>query len=153
MPYRPCVPTQVDIEDVASQFSIKDGSNSRVGCGACPRSRSRHTAAKPDGSYDVIIIGAGCIGSAIARELSKTNASVLMIEAADDVTQGATKGNSGIIHAGFDDKPGSVRATYRWAVPTMAVLSMALLAMAALTMAVLAMAVLAMAILTMAVLY
>ena len=105
-------PNQVDIEDVASQFSIKDGSNSRVGCGACPRSRSRHTAAKPDGSYDVIIIGAGCIGSAIARELSKTNASVLMIEAADDVTQGATKGNSGIIHAGFDDKPGSVRATY-----------------------------------------
>ena len=33
-----------------------------------------------------------------------------MLEAADDVTQGATKGNSGIIHAGFDDKPGSVRA-------------------------------------------
>jgi len=37
-----------------------------------------------------------------------------MLEAADDVTQGATKGNSGIIHAGFDDKPGSVRAKYCW---------------------------------------
>mmetsp|Transcript_75233 Transcript_75233/g.125463 ORF Transcript_75233/g.125463 Transcript_75233/m.125463 type:complete len:650 (-) Transcript_75233:397-2346(-) len=81
---------------------------------ACPRSRSRYSAAKADGSYDVIVIGAGCIGSAIARELSKSTASVLILEAADDVTQGATKGNSGIIHAGFDDKPGSVRAKYCW---------------------------------------
>ena len=65
----------------------------------CPRSRTRHSAAKPDGSYDVAIIGAGCIGSAIARELAKTDASVVVIEAADDVSQGATKGNSGIVHA------------------------------------------------------
>ena len=134
----------IDIEDCA-RFNVKNGSNSKVGCSACPRSRSRNTAAKPDGSYDVIIIGAGCIGSAIARELSKTTASVLILEAADDVTQGATKGNSGIIHAGqhpiephmclpahlvrefyrvstrshlspgFDDKPGSNRAKYCWA--------------------------------------
>lgn len=69
---------------------------------------------KSDGSYDVIIIGAGCIGGAIARELSKTKCSVLILEAADDVTQGATKGNSGIVHAGFDDKPGSVRAKFCW---------------------------------------
>ena len=80
----------------------------------CPRSRTRHSAAKPDGSYDVAIIGAGCIGSAIARELAKTDASVVVIEAADDVSQGATKGNSGIVHAGFDDKPGSVRAKFCW---------------------------------------
>jgi len=80
----------------------------------CERSQSRVCAAKPDGSYDVIIIGAGCIGSAIARELSKTTASVLILEAADDVTQGATKGNSGIVHAGFDDKPGTNRAKYCW---------------------------------------
>jgi glycerol-3-phosphate dehydrogenase len=62
----------------------------------------------------VVIIGAGCIGSAIARELSRTTASVLLLEAADDVTQGATKGNSGIVHAGFDDTPGSVRAKFCW---------------------------------------
>jgi hypothetical protein len=39
---------------------------------------------------------------------------VLILEAADDVTQGATKGNSGIVHAGFDDKPGTNRAKYCW---------------------------------------
>ena len=104
----------IDIEDCGTHFNVKDGSD-KVESRACPRSRSRYSAAKPDGSYDVIIIGAGCIGSAIARELSRTTASVLILEAADDVSQGATKGNSGIIHAGFDDKPGSVRAKYCWA--------------------------------------
>lgn len=62
----------------------------------------------------MVVIGAGCIGSAVARELSRTTASVLLIEAADDVTQGATKGNSGIVHAGYDDTPGSVRAKFCW---------------------------------------
>lgn len=89
----------VSIEDCAKQFNIKNGSSMPcVGdCRTCPRSSSRHSAAKPDGTYDVVIIGAGCIGSAIARELSKTTASVLLLEAADDVTQGATKGNSGAL--------------------------------------------------------
>eukprot|EP00927_Polykrikos_kofoidii_P053540 TRINITY_DN4814_c0_g1_i1.p1 TRINITY_DN4814_c0_g1~~TRINITY_DN4814_c0_g1_i1.p1 ORF type:complete len:690 (-),score=97.52 TRINITY_DN4814_c0_g1_i1:112-2061(-) len=105
------------MEDCATQFNIKGGSNERctTECSRCPRSRTRHTAAREDGTYDVVIIGAGCIGSAIARELSKTTASVLLLEAADDVTQGATKGNSGIVHAGYDDKPGSVRARFCWA--------------------------------------
>jgi len=62
----------------------------------------------------VVIIGGGCIGAAVARELSKTTASVLLLEAGDDVCQGATKGNSGIVHAGFDDKPGSTRARLCW---------------------------------------
>lgn len=56
-----------------------------------------------------------CIGCAIARELSKTTASVLILEAADDVAQGATKGSSGIVHAGYDDKPGTNRAKFCWA--------------------------------------
>ena len=64
--------------------------------------------------YDVAIIGAGCIGSTIARELSKYALKVILLERDDDVTQGATKGNSGIIHAGYDDKPGSVRAKFCW---------------------------------------
>jgi len=63
---------------------------------------------------DVIIIGAGCIGASIARELSKFQLSVLVLESADDVTQGATKGNSGIVHAGFDDTPGTNRAKFCW---------------------------------------
>lgn len=83
-------------------------------CSTCPRSRSRREAVPKDGIYDVVIIGAGCVGSSIARELSRTTASVLVLEAADDVSQGATKGNSGIVHAGYDDLPGSVRAKFCW---------------------------------------
>mmetsp|Transcript_8752 Transcript_8752/g.16292 ORF Transcript_8752/g.16292 Transcript_8752/m.16292 type:complete len:668 (+) Transcript_8752:55-2058(+) len=106
----------VDIEDCPEKFNIKGGSNEQCTkqCSSCPRSRTRHSAAGADGSYDVVIIGAGCIGAAVARELSKSTASVLLLEAADDVTQGATKGNSGIVHAGFDDKPGTMRARFCW---------------------------------------
>lgn len=59
-----------------------------------------------------LIIGAGCIGAAIARELSRYKVHTCWVEAADDVSQGATKGNSGIVHAGYDDKPGTNRAKY-----------------------------------------
>jgi glycerol-3-phosphate dehydrogenase len=83
------------IEECASRESLFENSSDKCNksCHTCPRSRSRHTSQKEDGTYDVIIIGAGCIGAAIARELSKTTCSVLILEAADDVTQGATKGN------------------------------------------------------------
>jgi len=108
----------VPIEECAKNFlcegSVTSGHThaARAKCVRCPRSRSRVSAAKADGSYDVVVIGAGCVGAAVARELSKTNASVLLLEAADDVTQGATKGNSGIVHSGYDDKPGSNRAKF-----------------------------------------
>lgn len=104
------------IEECATRINSLSSSSDKCdrNCSTCPRSKSRNTAMKSDGSYDVVIIGAGCIGSAIARELSKSNCSVLILEAADDVTQGATKGNSGIVHAGFDDKPGSIRAKFCW---------------------------------------
>ena len=104
----------VPIGEASSKFNIAGGSDEKVPDTVCPRSMTRNSAAKPDGTYDVAIIGAGCIGAAVARELSKTTASVVMIEAADDVCQGATKGNSGIVHAGFDDTPGSVRAKLCW---------------------------------------
>ena len=106
----------IPIEECADKFYINNGSGGDCSkkCASCPRSRSRRSAAKQDGSYDIAIIGAGCIGSAIARELSKTTASVILLEAADDVTQGATKGNSGIVHAGYDDKPGTVKSKYCW---------------------------------------
>ena len=103
------------IEECAQHVSqLKGAEECNKNCSTCPRSRSRRSAAKRDGSYDVVVIGAGCIGSAIARELSKTTCSVLLLESADDVTQGATKGNSGIVHAGFDDKPGTTRAKFCW---------------------------------------
>ena len=106
----------VDIEDCGEKFHIKNGSDclNKGDCKTCPRSRSRKSSAKADGSYDVIVIGAGCIGAAIARELSKSAISVLWLECADDVTQGATKGNSGIVHAGFDDVPNTNRSKYCW---------------------------------------
>jgi glycerol-3-phosphate dehydrogenase len=80
----------------------------------CPRSKSGNKASDNGVDYDVCIVGAGCIGAAIARELSKYQLRILWLEAADDVSQGATKGNSGIVHAGYDDEPGTNRAKYCW---------------------------------------
>ena len=60
--------------------------------------------------YDVAIIGAGVIGSAIARELSKYSANICVIEKEEDVCNGTSKANSAIIHAGFDATPGSLKA-------------------------------------------
>jgi glycerol-3-phosphate dehydrogenase len=63
---------------------------------------------------DVLIIGAGCVGGSVARELSRYNLRTVLVDSSDDVTQGATKGNSGIVHAGFDDVPGTTRAAMCW---------------------------------------
>lgn len=60
--------------------------------------------------YDVAIIGAGVIGSAIARELSRYQANICVIEREEDVCCGTSKANSAIIHAGFDAAPGSLKA-------------------------------------------
>ena len=62
--------------------------------------------------YDVIIIGAGVTGCAVARELSKYTAKVLVIEREEDVCAGTSKANSAIIHAGFDAKPGTLKARF-----------------------------------------
>ena len=60
--------------------------------------------------YDVAIIGAGVVGSAIARELSRYQANICVIEKEEDVCNGTSKANSAIIHAGFDAKPNSLKA-------------------------------------------
>jgi len=60
--------------------------------------------------YDVMIIGAGVTGSAIARELSRYKLKVAVLDKNSDVCEGTSKANSGIIHAGFDAKPGSLKA-------------------------------------------
>lgn len=60
--------------------------------------------------YDVAIIGAGVIGSAIARELSKYQVSACVIEREEDVCCGTSKANSAIIHAGYDATPGTLKA-------------------------------------------
>ena len=60
--------------------------------------------------YDVAIIGGGIVGACIARELSKYKGQFCIIEKADDVACGTSKANSGIVHAGFDAKPGTLMA-------------------------------------------
>lgn len=60
--------------------------------------------------YDVAIIGAGVIGSAIARDLSKYNVKACVLERDEDVCCGTSKANSAIVHAGFDAKPGTLKA-------------------------------------------
>lgn len=66
----------------------------------------------PGSLYDVAVIGAGVIGCAAAFELSRTTARVALLERGDDVAQGATRANSGIVHAGYDPKPGTRMARY-----------------------------------------
>jgi glycerol-3-phosphate dehydrogenase len=61
---------------------------------------------------DILIIGAGITGCAVARELSRYQASITVLEQADDVAEGATKANSGIVHAGYDALPGTKKAEY-----------------------------------------
>ena len=60
--------------------------------------------------YDAVIIGCGITGAAAAFELSKYNLKVAVLEAENDVAQGATKANSAILHAGYDPKPGTLMA-------------------------------------------
>lgn len=60
--------------------------------------------------YDVIVIGAGVTGCGIARELSRFDWKIAVLERASDVCEGTSKANSGIAHAGFDAKPGTLKA-------------------------------------------
>lgn len=60
--------------------------------------------------FDVTIIGAGVVGCSIARELSKYSLKICVLEKASDVASGATRANSAIVHAGYDAKPGTLKA-------------------------------------------
>jgi glycerol-3-phosphate dehydrogenase len=60
--------------------------------------------------YDVVIIGSGIIGAMIARELSKYELNICILEKENDVACGSTKANSAIVHAGFDAKEGTLKA-------------------------------------------
>ncbi|MBE6644128.1 MAG: NAD(P)/FAD-dependent oxidoreductase [Ruminococcaceae bacterium] len=60
--------------------------------------------------FDIAIIGAGVVGGFVARELSKYNLKIVLLEKMGDVAMGATRANSAIVHAGFDAKEGSLKA-------------------------------------------
>lgn len=61
------------------------------------------------GAFDVVIIGGGVVGAAIARELSKYQLNVALLEKAPDVATGATKANNGMIHAGVEPPRGTLK--------------------------------------------
>ncbi len=60
--------------------------------------------------FDILIVGAGVVGSSVARALSRYQASILVVDAACDVAEGSSKANSGIVHAGYDAVPGTLKA-------------------------------------------
>ncbi|RZS77538.1 glycerol-3-phosphate dehydrogenase [Motilibacter rhizosphaerae] len=65
------------------------------------------TTAQP---YDVVVIGAGIVGSAIARTLAGYRLRVALLDARDDVGEGTSKANTAILHTGFDASPGTLES-------------------------------------------
>ncbi|MGQ0601425.1 MAG: NAD(P)/FAD-dependent oxidoreductase [Anaerolineales bacterium] len=63
-----------------------------------------------DRIYDVAVIGAGAVGAAIARELSRYDLTCALVEAGPDVGVGTSKSNTALWHTGYDAKPGSLEA-------------------------------------------
>lgn len=61
---------------------------------------------------DVIIIGGGVVGCSVAHELSRFAADILLLERGNDVSVGTSKANSGIVHGGYDAKPGTLKAKF-----------------------------------------
>ena len=61
-------------------------------------------------AYDVIVIGAGVVGSAVARELTRYRLDICVLEKEQDVACGNSSRNTGMLHAGFTYKPGSLKA-------------------------------------------
>ena len=61
-------------------------------------------------TYDVAIVGAGVVGGLIARELSRFDIKVALLEKYNDVAMGTTKANSAIVHGGFDAQNGTLKA-------------------------------------------
>lgn len=67
---------------------------------------------KKTNSYDLIIIGGGISGTAIASALSAYNLSICLLEKSNDLSNGASKANSGIVHGGYDAEPGTLMARF-----------------------------------------
>ncbi|QTX32832.1 NAD(P)/FAD-dependent oxidoreductase [Aminithiophilus ramosus] len=65
-----------------------------------------------DKTYDILIVGAGIVGATLARELSAYALRVAVVDKAADIPSGASRANSAMIHAGYDDQPGTIKADF-----------------------------------------
>lgn len=59
---------------------------------------------------DVVIIGGGVTGCAIARQLTQYKLDILLLEKEEDICEGSSKANNGMVHSGYDSKPASLKA-------------------------------------------
>lgn len=64
----------------------------------------------PDHLHDVTVVGAGVVGTAIARELARHRLRIALVDAGDDVGNGTSKANTAILHTGFDAVPGTLES-------------------------------------------
>ncbi len=62
--------------------------------------------------YDYLIVGSGAVGNAIARELSRFECNVGVLEREPDTAFGTSGRNSGVLHAGFNNRPGTLMARF-----------------------------------------
>ncbi|HEY5203994.1 MAG TPA: FAD-dependent oxidoreductase, partial [Roseiarcus sp.] len=60
--------------------------------------------------FDIAVIGAGVVGCAVFREFALAGARTIILERDADFLNGASKGNSGLLHTGFDAQPGTLEA-------------------------------------------
>lgn len=67
-------------------------------------------AANIDNIYDILVVGAGAVGCAVARELSRYDLKIAVLEKESDVAAETSGRNSAVVHAGFNNKPGSLMA-------------------------------------------
>ena len=62
--------------------------------------------------YDVTVIGGGVVGGLILRQLTRYKLSVCLLEKENDLSMGASRANSGVVHGGFDAKEGTLKARF-----------------------------------------
>ncbi|MFI8291634.1 FAD-dependent oxidoreductase [Streptomyces sp. NPDC085614] len=81
-----------------------------TGDGLVTRGGALPDSTSPGAEYDVVVVGAGVVGCAVARELAGHSLRVALVEASGDVGDGTSKANTAILHTGFDAVPGSLES-------------------------------------------
>ena len=117
----------IDVADAVGTWSPEHTYRARLVCRPCRRAswrdgcvprnrfwrrrRRRPHERHPRGPRrDVVVVGGGIVGCAIARALAGTNLSVTLVEARDDVGDGTSKANTALLHTGYDASPGTLES-------------------------------------------